>query len=887
MPHSPATTVQKPKTPSLESAEAKDTGVPAGERKRFSNSQGICSPRESVSPRLANVPMDETQFKNILSETVGEVFKSCVETTIVTLLHSIGEELQQLRHQLLQRRPSADSGIRPSHDEKGVNQSSRGSNIRPDQRSAKNFHSRPASAASGLKLVVRNDRFDELMPQARSITNISELDIGVSRAGSAEEFAAYALENQADKRTLPHEAGADKSAWAGNQKPKRVATDLKDLESMLADKILADNMGNCLEKRTDSFLGVPPQRTDTVGSTNKFLGVTKGVTTLTRPMPGANQPASRKKSKESTGSQESTASRNRRLAMESSASHCQPTVTLYKPNGISSGTVHQVANGSDARSDLNGGTQKAQVVGKLIKETKRARSPCVNGRDGPGNTVSTVNGDTARYDADDESESMEDYDGSEYGSSSQSALSDEYDSMDRHRQNSLEGSVNVNRPRRLSSSGKKSTITLRSKLKKQSIMTLEESRQMREKELTDGAHMQVISRLFRETSPEDCFSDGERGWNDPDFLPGSGNALLQDFRTDKYEAWVLKAFGVQVWGEKIGRTTTHSWWAPSRIYQFLIILLAAAAAFVQGVAVSMGPNLDDHTMGMFGRMSDFTLGLGTVLGLLGLRAWQDNSDFSDCQRLLLGCAHDQGFLDRWSTLSRRDIQISAATWCGALVARIFDNAFFGLWPMQKEDGSFDTQAAVGLVAFMFAVAAALALATGILHVSRAVTSMIDNYCCKFIEEPDTARAVREWNVLQAVLRKSCSAVQHCFVALQTTVTAAMLLSIVDLGVIHDSGYRRTSALPHAIVMAGIGRLFVICATVTERCARVPAFMNSLSFGTDLDTERLYLVEYIAHSAAGFYVFDVRLTAAMALKFSYLCCVVAFAVATNMLASSTS
>merc|ERR1712107_385915 len=77
------------------------------------------------------------------------------------------------------------------------------------------------------------------------------------------------------------------------------------------------------------------------------------------------------------------------------------------------------------------------------------------------------------------------------------------------------------------------------------------------------------------------------------------------------------------------------------------------------------------------------------------------------------------------------------------------------------------------------------------------------------------------------------------------------------------------------------RLFLWAAEVTEKCARVPPLVNSLSFGVDVDPQRHYLVEYVAYSAAGFYVKEVRLTAAMALKLAYISGLVAFGVLTKV------
>ena len=76
---------------------------------------------------------------------------------------------------------------------------------------------------------------------------------------------------------------------------------------------------------------------------------------------------------------------------------------------------------------------------------------------------------------------------------------------------------------------------------------------------------------------------------------------------------------------------------------------------------------------------------------------------------------------------------------------------------------------------------------------------------------------------------------------------------------------------------------VFCAAaVSDKCARVPSLINSLSFGDGAELERKHVVEYIFHSAAGFYVFNVQLTTSTAMKLVYLTGVVVFAIATKVL-----
>jgi len=113
----------------------------------------------------------------------------------------------------------------------------------------------------------------------------------------------------------------------------------------------------------------------------------------------------------------------------------------------------------------------------------------------------------------------------------------------------------------------------------------------------------------------------------------------------------------------------------------------------------------------------------------------------------------------------------------------------------------------------------------------------------------------------------------------------VLLAVADI--ILSSEDIRSAKLrglvPGALIMLGVTRMFFCAAAVTDKCAHVPSLINSLDFSCESpDHERQYVVDYILHSAAGFYVFEVRLNSELALKFLYMCGIVTFALATKVL-----
>lgn len=54
--------------------------------------------------------------------------------------------------------------------------------------------------------------------------------------------------------------------------------------------------------------------------------------------------------------------------------------------------------------------------------------------------------------------------------------------------------------------------------------------------------------------------------------------------------------------------------------------------------------------------------------------------------------------------------------------------------------------------------------------------------------------------------------------------------------------------------------------MSEKSACVPALINAVSFGPGTELERQQTVDFVTSSAAGFYIFDMRLTTARVAKF---------------------
>jgi len=158
--------------------------------------------------------------------------------------------------------------------------------------------------------------------------------------------------------------------------------------------------------------------------------------------------------------------------------------------------------------------------------------------------------------------------------------------------------------------------------------------------------------------------------------------------------------------------------------------------------------------------------------------------------------------------------------------------------------------------------------------------MVDQFCIKFFEDPEVARGLVEWNLVQAILRRVATALDTCFLATQAMAQVAFVVSatytvmadrlhntsqMVDYSQDCHIGHRAVALLPSVLLAFGAWTLFFFGAAVTEKCSRVPAMINTMTFD---DCQRQSMVQYVMNSAAGLYIKEVRLTASVVMKLSY-------------------
>lgn len=274
----------------------------------------------------------------------------------------------------------------------------------------------------------------------------------------------------------------------------------------------------------------------------------------------------------------------------------------------------------------------------------------------------------------------------------------------------------------------------------------------------------------------------------------------------------------------------------------------------------------------YGLLSDLPLAIGGLAGLLSLGVGFGSLELHEVIWMLFNHAYREQYLDLWAVSSNRDLQVTLLLWLVILVERARGTGLAGA----AIGGHLAVDGVLQFVLFAWLSGLLMALAFCMLYVCRALTGMIDFFCMDVIEIADMSESVRRWNVLQAVLRKASNVIQRCFFVLQTTAVFTLMLGVADAVL----GGHFVELIPGFFVALGITRICFRAASVTDKCSHVPSLVSS--FCNQIDPERQFVVQHIIHSAAGFYVFEVKLTSAMAVKFTYFATVAAFTLATKII-----
>lgn len=253
-------------------------------------------------------------------------------------------------------------------------------------------------------------------------------------------------------------------------------------------------------------------------------------------------------------------------------------------------------------------------------------------------------------------------------------------------------------------------------------------------------------------------------------------------------------------------------------------------------------------------ISDLILACGTVGGLLATGAFT-------------GCIELQESLEKIEEANSHR-SVANANALDALVTFLVWLAFLSdrlaSLLVLESPSHLAWQEVLRYVAVIFSSGEQAVLGLLVLRMCRNMTGVVDNFCTHFCSSVDYVRGVSDWNVLQATVRTASGAVERCFAVLLSALVLQALAMVFDLRSL-DGAYWALSA--PGILILGLSQILLRASAVTDTCVRVPQLINATNSESEepLDSERMFLVDYITASAAGFYVFNVRFGAGIGIK----------------------
>jgi len=263
------------------------------------------------------------------------------------------------------------------------------------------------------------------------------------------------------------------------------------------------------------------------------------------------------------------------------------------------------------------------------------------------------------------------------------------------------------------------------------------------------------------------------------------------------------------------------------------------------------------------------LGLGCFIRLLVLWFSRELYVVGTPDACLTSFALGSGLVDNWAQITRLDTAKVFSGWACIVAGSIYVTVFWDLKPLQ-------TAMSITVFAFVSSVFGSLTLS--MLHICQGMSLILDNFCVCFVSEQDCEVAVQEWNTLQAMLRRVCSSVARTHILLLTGALVATIVPILS----NSSLWALIPGVSSLLCMVYVS---LHVASVTSQCDRVPAFINTLDLGETLDYRRMYLVDYVLNSRAGFYMFEVRITSEMVLKAAYVGAMIAAAFITSRMSNA--
>lgn len=316
----------------------------------------------------------------------------------------------------------------------------------------------------------------------------------------------------------------------------------------------------------------------------------------------------------------------------------------------------------------------------------------------------------------------------------------------------------------------------------------------------------------------------------------------------------------------------------------LSMFLAAVAAIVYPtIRIGLAANSRSHPDVFPLQIGTVLLMMNAILGVVSLRR-----GFMEDLHALESYAKKQGFIEVWSKNSLKQFSGMLLLWlCSVGTLALGEFLAFS-----------DVECAIesdllGFACFCLSSGISAGLMFFQVHIFKMMEMMVDSFCTQFYFDADIVQGAKQWNLIHAMLRRIGAGFDLCFMSTQTA--ALVIVLVIGTKLVLSDGfgeelgggcsflYLAPTLVPLVLLAVGAWTVLFLAASVTEKCGRLPSFVNAQAADPTmmLDSKKLSLVQFIQGSCAGFYSMEVRLTASIFWKVMYLVGLGAFVVATKM------
>lgn len=290
----------------------------------------------------------------------------------------------------------------------------------------------------------------------------------------------------------------------------------------------------------------------------------------------------------------------------------------------------------------------------------------------------------------------------------------------------------------------------------------------------------------------------------------------------------------------------------------------------------------DSTL-MFLRLLDVIVALSSLLGFPILWMIGRYNILAHLGCLTNGYEWKETLVHKCIVASRIRLSMHLFLWLAAVLVRTlaeFD-VYQLSWPVPEV--STGSAALVRVLAFALS-SAALAAVMCLLDLTCCVmVTSVNAFCFRCVEtDLEVDSLVEDWNILQALLRRSTANCDVCIILLVAAVSSAVVTALVVplQAALPDIRTFWVLAIVSPLSMI-FGKVFMSAAEVTEKSRRVPALVNSMTFRFERE-ERFYMTHNLSQSSAGFYIGESAVSGTMVLKLGHLTFLALFTVLSRLI-----